>query len=69
MSWQFLVTAWLASPRLLPHVIAALPAAKASLPCYIASGQPITLEQLLNRFVDSAEQSVNEIRDRPATDG
>jgi len=65
LPWQFVVESWLSGTCLLLRAIAALPAEKASLRCYIEPGNPIPLDQLLSRFVSMAEDTIRQLLQPP----
>jgi len=49
--WDLLISLWAAYNRYLAHVIAHLPAAKLSTPCRIGTGEPVTLEFLVDDYL------------------
>lgn len=49
--WNVLISLWAAYNRYLAHVIAHLPESKLEAPCRIGSGEPVTLEFLVNDYV------------------
>jgi hypothetical protein len=61
MRWQSVVESWLSANCLLLRAIASLPGSKTSLPCRIGSDEPVTLGQLLSRFVEMAEELIGQV--------
>ncbi len=49
--WDLLISLWASYNRYLAHVIAHLPAAKLSTPCRIGTGEPVTLEFLVDDYL------------------
>lgn len=50
--WDLLVSLWSSYNRYLAHIIAHLPAEKLSTPCRIGPGEPVTLEFLVDDYLD-----------------
>jgi hypothetical protein len=65
LPWQFVVESWLSGTCLLLRAIAALPAEKASLRCYIEPGNATRLDELLSRFVSMAEDVIRQLLQQP----
>jgi hypothetical protein len=59
--WQFLAESWFSANCLLLHAIAALPGAKATMPCRIGVADPIPLEKLLAGLVEMTEDIMEQI--------
>lgn len=59
--WQFLAESWFSTNCLLLHAIAALPGAKATIPCRIGIADPVPLEKLLAGLVEMTEDIMEQV--------
>ena len=64
LPWKDLVNLWLVNNRLLLHVIAQIPENKLSVSCRISVRAPISLSELIIRYVDYVEDSLRKILSR-----
>ena len=59
--WQFLAESWFSANCLLLNAIAALPGAKATVPCLIGIADPIPLEKLLAGLIEMTEDIMGQV--------
>jgi hypothetical protein len=61
MRWRFVVESWFNTNCLLLSAIAALPGAKATLPCRVGIAEPVTLDKLLSGLVERTEDLMEQV--------
>ena len=62
--WEDLVDLWLCANRLVIHVLGLVPEEKLKTPCQIGIAEPISLAELVGRYVEHCEDVVGQILSR-----